>query len=281
MQEIDDLLVRVQRKQPCAGSTTYSVEMWLEGGRRIHAQEDLQINDYIEPQLRDTKSLAVHGLDLFNRLFSGRLAMAFQQAWVSAVVRDRLLRVRLALDPTAPQIHAIPWELLHFDDSGGISPPRPITVDGRIIFSRYIESADFAEGVQVSHRPVRMLIVISDPIDLSARWGLTPIERTSEERDFQSRFSPVISSGQFCYDLLPIASPEALQDAIICGGIGDEQPQGYDVLLFMGHAAYHQRYGPRLFLEHPETRHVWLYPTDELVSLVQQLPESHRPTMVA
>ncbi|MEI7769804.1 MAG: CHAT domain-containing protein [Chloroflexales bacterium] len=278
MQEIDDLLVRVSRREP--SDTSYVVEMWLEGGRRVNAQEELQLDDYVEPQPGDAQSMATHGLELFNRLFSGRLSVAFQQAWAAAVTRDRLLRVRLALDAGAPAIHAVPWELLHFDDSGGMSPARPLAADSRIAFSRYIESADFNEGAQVSRRPVRLLLVISDPSDLKERWGLAPVGRASEERDFRTRFSPVISSGQFRYDILPIASAEALHDAIAQGGIDGEQPGGYDVLLVMGHAAHNEQSGSRLLLEDATTRRARLYPAEDLLSLVQQLPESHRLAMI-
>ncbi|NNJ10851.1 CHAT domain-containing protein [Chloroflexales bacterium ZM16-3] len=280
MQEIDDLLVRVSRRDASNGHA-YVVEMWLEGGRRVNAQEELQLDDYVEPQLGDATTLAAHGLDLFNRLFSGRLSVAFQQAWASAVARDRMLRVRLALDPEAPAVHAVPWELLHFDDSGGMSPARPMAADGRVAFSRYIESADFDEGEPVSRRPLRLLLVIADPTDLKERWGLAPVGRASEERDFRTRFGPIISSGQFRYDVLPVASAQALQDAISQGGIGSEQPNGYDVLLCMCHAAYNEQYGTRLLLEDQVTQRARLYPTNDLVSLMQQLPESHRPAMVA
>ncbi|MEI7644404.1 MAG: CHAT domain-containing protein [Chloroflexales bacterium] len=278
MQEIDDLLVRVGRRGP--GSTSYIVEMWLAGGRRVNAQEELQLDDYVAPQLGDRLSLASHGIDMFNRLFGGRLSVAFQQAWAAAVTRDRLLRVRLALDAGAPELHAVPWELLHFDDSGGLAPARALAADSRIAFSRYIESADFSEGVQVSRRPVRLLLVISDPGDLTERWGLASVGRVSEERDFRTRFSPMMSSGQFRYDVLPVASAEALHDAIAQGGIDGEQPSGYDVLLFMGHAAHNEQLGSRLLLEDAATRRAKLYPAEDLLNLVQQLPESHRLAMV-
>ncbi len=278
MQEIDDLLVRVSRREP--GSTSYVVEMWLEGGRHVNAQEELQLDDYVEPSLGDTISLATHGIELFNRLFSGRLSIAFQQAWAAAVTRDRILRVRLALDATAPALHAVPWELLYFDDSGGLSPARPLATDSRIAFSRYIESADFDEGVQVSRRPVRLLLVISDPCDLTDRWGLVPVNRAAEERDFRTRFSLAISSGQFRYDILPVASPEALQSTIARGGLEGEQPGGYDVLLFMGHAAHHERYGSRLLLEDAETRRARLYPAADMLNFVRQLPKTHQMAMI-
>lgn len=84
------LLVRVSRRGE-GDERAYIVEMWLDGGRRVNAQEELQLDDYVESQLSSATSLAAHGLDLFNRLFSGQLSVAFQQAWASAVARERML----------------------------------------------------------------------------------------------------------------------------------------------------------------------------------------------
>ncbi|EFO81835.1 HEAT repeat-containing PBS lyase [Oscillochloris trichoides DG-6] len=279
MQAIDDLLIRI-RRHSTGTSYVYGVEMWLSGGRRVHAEEDLQLQDDQVAPLRSGADLANYGLDLFNRLLSGRLAVAFQQAWATAVSREHLLRVRLALDPHAPELHAIPWELLHFDDSGGLAPPRPLATDGRIAFSRYIESETFEEGQLVEERPIRLLLVIADPSDLAERWNLQPVGRESEARDMRTRFSGLISAGQFSYDLLPVASPEALQQAIAQGGLEGEMARGYDAVLFMGHALHHEEHGSRLLLEDGVTGRTRLYPAEALVSLMQQLPAQRRPTLV-
>ncbi|WP_129628905.1 CHAT domain-containing protein [Candidatus Oscillochloris fontis] len=279
MQPIDDLLIRVSRRTT-GTSYTYAVELWLSGGRRVHAEEDRQLQDAGISVVELGEDLANYGLDLFNWLLSGRLAVAFQQAWASAVSRDRILRVRLALDPHAPELHAIPWELLHFDDSGGMAPPRPLATDGRIAFSRYIESDAFDEARLVDQRPIRLLLVIADPSDLAERWNLAPVGRESEARDMRTRFSALISSGQFAYDILPVASPEALHQAIAQGGLVHEEVRGYDVILFMGHGVYTEKYGTRLLLEHGETGKGELYPSEELVGLMQQLPQPRRPRLI-
>jgi hypothetical protein len=53
MTEIDDLLVRVQRR---GTADVYSVEIWLEGGRRINERDELSLADYVE--LRDSAPAA-------------------------------------------------------------------------------------------------------------------------------------------------------------------------------------------------------------------------------
>ncbi len=279
MPAIDDLLIRVRRRST-GDEVSYAVEMWLSGGRRVHAEENLLLHqDFLFP-MTSGEDLANYGLDLFNRLLSGRLAVAFQQAWAAAVSREHLLRVRLALDPAAPELHAIPWELLHFDDSGGLTPPRPLATDARVAFSRYIESESFDEGQLVAQRPVRMLLLIADPNDLQERWNLAPVGRESEVRDMRTRFSALVSSGQFSYDLLPVASPQALHQAIGQGSLEGEAARGYDVILFIGHGIHHERKGTQLLLEDAVTGKGELYPGKEFVNLMQQLPQQRRPTLI-
>lgn len=280
MAELDDLLVRVRRKgRSGIDAHTYTIEMQLEGGRLISEQDQLIVDDYAEPLLSDNHALAAHGVELFNRLFPGKLAVAFHQAWTAAGARQRVLRVRLSLDTEAPKLHAIPWELLHFDDSGGMAAPRPFAADARLAFSRYIESADFNEGEPIARRPVRMLIAISTPNDLE-RWNLTPVNRAAEERDFRTRFGAVAGTGQFTYDILPTVTEDSLQNAIARGSIESEQSNGYDVLLYMGHALHNQRLGSRLVIEDSQTGRVALYDADEFVTFIQKLPATHQPAMI-
>lgn len=286
MTDYDDLLVRVRQSGDPA---RYTVAVSLQGGRYVQGDAQVTLPSNLQPQDDSPSSLAAFGLDLFNRLFAGQLAQAFREAWTAAIVRDRTLRLRLALDPNAPELHAIPWELLHFD-AGGAAPPQPIAVDPRIAFSRYIDSAVFDEGQPIDERPIRMLMVIAAPSDLE-RWKLTPIDREAEVRNFGARFNAVTVSGQFRFDVLPQATAENLREALTQGALPStphrngstrESPprRGYDVLLYYGHALHHPEEGTRLALEHPANGQVKLFADEALIGLLCRLPRSHRPSLV-
>lgn len=283
MSELDDLLVRVQRTGAAgADAHNYTVELWFQGGRQVREQVKGILADYRELASDEPHAVAAHGIDLFNRLFSGRLAAMFHRAWATAGARGRVLRLRLALDAEVPALHAVPWELLHFDDSGGISPPRPLAVEPRVAFSRYIESATFDEGEPVAERPLRMLVAISSPNDLD-RWGLAGLDKAAEERDLRTRFSAAAAAGQFSIDFLPVASEQALHDAFAESAGEQNTPRGYHVLLYYGHALHHAEMGSRLVLEHAESGRAQLYDGNKLLSLAkraQELKNGHRLSMV-
>ncbi len=282
MTDFDDVLVRVQRKGLFgAEAQIFTAELQLPGGRQVNERSEVSLAGFSEADGSDPQAMASSGLDLFNRLFAGSMAVAFQQAWAAARARGRTLRLRLALDPGASALHAIPWELMYFDDSGGLTPPRPLAVDPNLAFSRYIESKRFDEGQPIAERPIRMLTVISSPSDLE-RWKLVSLDKEADERDLRTRFSAVVASGQFRCDFLPVASEDALHEALERGSLDDTGTleRGYDVLLYYGHALYHEEVGSRLVLEDPVSKQVRLYDGKELVDRMNQLPLSHRPSLV-
>ena len=164
-----DLLIRpLRRNQGFSQPNTYTIELQYGDGRRLVASEDVQFN-LLLPESSDPDSIARFGQTLFQRLFPGRLRHAVLTARQLAIQNQQPLRLRLALDPLDAELQAIPWELLHFPVADNQSRALPLTTSDHILFSRYIDSEQFPLRDPLDHRPIRMLIVLSEPSDLE-RW---------------------------------------------------------------------------------------------------------------
>ncbi|WP_129630344.1 AAA-like domain-containing protein [Candidatus Oscillochloris fontis] len=102
-----------------------------------------------------------------------RLRAAWQQA--RAVAQQMgVLRFRLRLDMSAPELHALAWELLRDPEQHA-----PLALSEQVRFSRYLESTDFSP-LHIPLRPaLRALVVVSNPSDLG-RFQLTEIDVEGE-----------------------------------------------------------------------------------------------------
>ncbi len=254
---MDDLEVRVAPFDPQRQG--YPVQIMLETERSFEGV--LRLAGLPTIAGGDSAAIVAYGLDLFTRLFAAPLDDAFQQAHAAARARQRGLRVRLWLNSDDPALHEVPWELLHYDASGGMLRPIPLATDARISFSRYLSSTE-PPGIPTETRPLRVLLVIAAPVDLETDWtGLVGLDRAAEERDFRSRLAPMQRAGQIALDVLDPASSEQLHAAI---------NQAYDIIIYFGHALHHRTRGTRLVLEHSVTRKAELYDSNELVRRLQQ-----------
>lgn len=115
------------------------------------------------------------GQRLFNSLFSN---IRLRKAWAEIRGQHPQRRIRLRIDPGAPELHAIPWELLRDASPGYI--PQTLAADGSLPFSRYLPD-DHDPGQPISERPLKMLVAIANPADLVEK-GFAPIEAEREER---------------------------------------------------------------------------------------------------
>lgn len=254
---MDDLEVRVAPFDPQRQG--YPVQIMLETERSFEGV--LRLAGLSTIAGGDAAAIVAYGLELFTRLFAAPLDDAFQQAHAAARARQRGLRVRLWLNSDDPALHEVPWELLHYDASGGMLRPIPLATDARISFSRYLSSTE-PPGIPTETRPLRVLLVIAAPVDLETDWpDLVALDRAAEERDFRSRLEPMQRAGQIALDVLDPASSEQLHAAI---------NQAYDIIIYFGHALHHRSRGTRLLLEHGLTRKAELYDSNELVRRLQQ-----------
>ncbi|MFN3373148.1 MAG: CHAT domain-containing protein, partial [Chloroflexus sp.] len=273
------MLVRPRRQDRRPGTpSAYIIELEFGDGRRLVSTEEVTFN-LPPPETTDPDAISRYGQELFRQLFPGRLGHAFHVARQIALQQQEPLRLRLALDPLDSELQAIPWALLHLPASDSQSRPLPLATSDHILFSCYVDSEQFPLSDPIEHRPIRMLLVLSEPSDLE-RWGLSPFDRKATEQDFRQRFRPFVDTGQLNFEILPIAEETALQAALERGSLFNERERGFDVVLYLGHALFLPQHGTRLLLEHGPQRRGRLFDGRELARVLATLPASHKPVLI-
>jgi len=90
-----------------------------------------------------------------------KLRTAFAEARAVADAGNATLRLRLFVGPSAPELHVLFWEALRSLDDG-----QPLFTGERILFSRYLSSADWRPVRRRPKAALRGLIVIANPTDV-------------------------------------------------------------------------------------------------------------------
>ncbi len=160
------------------------------------------------------------GVSLFNWLFGDD---TLRLAWANARGQQPLRRIRLRIDEAAPELHAIPWETLR--EPGEAGGPLDLAALDATPFSRYIAGV-WLPGSPVLKRPIRVLVAVANPGDLSA-FGLTAIDPQTEFSLLQAAIA-----GNANIELVPLQAPCTLAalDAALRGGI--------HILHLIGHGKY-------------------------------------------
>jgi len=117
-----------------------------------------------------------YGERITEMLFGGegsQLRRAYEKAKAAAARREGL-RIRLAVQPSAPELHAVRWERL-------LDPARrtPLLFQDGIWFSRFLSAEDFQLRPLPESEGVRCLIVVANPTD-AARWRVAAIDAQAE-----------------------------------------------------------------------------------------------------
>lgn len=102
------------------------------------------------------------------------LQVAFGEALASAQAQDIPLRLRLMIGASAPELHAIRWELLRNPKTKA-----SLATDEMILFSRYLASADWRPVKLKSKGEFNALVVVANPSDL-ASYKLAVIDEVGE-----------------------------------------------------------------------------------------------------
>jgi hypothetical protein len=170
-------------------------------------------------------NLAKDGERLFNWLVADE---ALKVAWAEVRGQRPQRRIRLRIDATAPELHALPWELLR--DAADGSAVQDLAATNATPFSRYM-AGRWQPGGPILQRPIKVLVAISNPENLTD-YDLAVLDVEEEWQLLQEA-----AADQDDINLTLLDQPctlAALEEAL---------KEGYHVLHFIGHGAYRERGG--------------------------------------
>ncbi|MEZ4708556.1 MAG: CHAT domain-containing protein [Caldilineaceae bacterium] len=162
---------------------------------------------------------AADGQRLFEWLF-GHAKM--QAAWAEVRGQFSQRRLRLRIDADAPELHALPWELLREAVEG--APPNDLAATSATPFSRYL-AGRWQPGSPILQRPIRVLVAMANPQNL-AQYNLQAVKIDEEWTALQNALTGLD------VELIQLPQPctlAAMESAL---------KKGVHVLHFIGHGVY-------------------------------------------
>jgi hypothetical protein len=180
-------------------------------------------------------------------------------AWAEARGQHPERRIRLRIDEDAPELHAIPWELLR-DTPEGV-PPQDLAAVAATPFSRYL-AGRWQPGTPIPQRPIKILVAIASPLDL-ADHHLPALDPEVEWALLQEAASGL--------DVVLVRLPEPCT----LPALEEELWKGYHIVHLIAHGAHKEAEGAFLYLADEENR-VSLVRTPEFAAmLARQLADRH------
>ncbi len=191
------------------------------------------------------------GARIFDALFAGPVA----ETWRSSLARlnkEEGLRLNLRL-PAAPELAALPWELLY--DS---THQHFLALSERTPVNRYLP-LPLAQEELVVEPPVRVLVLLSAPVDHE------PLLQVEEEwARIQKALSPIIAKGQIELERLAQATWAELQSHL--------RKQSVHILHFVGHGLFDAQQGNGGLLFEDEEGFTQLISARKLAHLLRNHP---------
>jgi formylglycine-generating enzyme required for sulfatase activity len=223
-----DLEIRILARE----TPGYPVEISVPGEQEFP-------RGYLRPEFLPWVPSASPGDD-GRRLFNWLLADdRLKKAWAEARGRHPQRRVRLRLDPTAPELHTLPWELLR--EAGDETAPQDLAAGVATPFSRYLAGRQL-RARPVAKRPIKVLVAIAAPENL-AEFGLAPIEPEAEWSLLQEATADL--------EIELVALPQPCTLSAIEAGL----KEGFHILHLVGHGQYSDGKGQaKLYLADGDNR---------------------------
>lgn len=247
-----------------ADAVTYQVELrFADPGNEAEVAEERAAAP-LDPAalLGLTLDPEAYGQSLTGQLFQADNVKAlYGRARAAVEAADLLLRLRLRIGASAPELHALRWELLRDPQDG-----TPLATSEKTIFSRFVRSRDW--------RPVRLrpkdeltaLVAVAAPSDIE-EYGMSPVDRDGEIARARENLREIA--------VTVIEAPMTLERLV--AGLR----QGVDVLYLVCHGALGRRTRePALYLEDDAGR-VAVVKGADLALRVAELPRPPRLAVLA
>jgi hypothetical protein len=241
MPQYADLEIGLHHRE--AGAYAVEMRFSLPGSdadnRSDAAQAEFNFDD-LRARLSDPES---YGQALTESLFADAAALsAFERARDLARSQNPPLglRVRLLVGPSAPDLHGLHWETLRAPH--GTSP---LTTSENILFSRYLSSLDWQPVRPRSKSELRALVVVANPPNLKASYGLAEIDVPAELERATGSLGPSVQVTR-----LPEAEAEGrpARRATLNNLAACLRDESYDILYLVCHGAL-RKGEPWLWLE--------------------------------
>jgi len=245
LNDLADLEVRILQRQDAG----YPVEITLAGQQEFP-------RGYLAADIlpwAPSGDLVADGQQLLDKLLADA---ALSSAWAEARGQAPKRRIRLRLDATAAELHTLPWELLLEGSAAQLGAPIMLSAQTDTPFSRYLPVALPWSGA-VDKRPIRVLVVISNPDDLESKYHLPPADMTQETKSLEDAFAAA-------KDL----KIDFLAALVTLERLADKLREGYHILHFLGHGSFNaKRAQAALYLQDADG-HAQPVLDEELVSML-------------
>jgi hypothetical protein len=267
-----DLEIRILERQ----AQLYPVEITLN-----HEQEFprgfLDPKDLPLPWV-GTASAEADGERLFRWLLTDD---RLKTTWAEVSGRCPHRRVRLRIDATAPELHALPWELLRDPGEGGM--PQDLAATIATPFSRYL-AGKWQPGSPVLKRPIKVLLAVASPQNLESEYQLPSINVEHEFSNLKEALKG-LDVEITLFPQLPIACSLPTRDGEVVSVASKQQPctlvdlelklkQGYHILHFIGHGNFiKEEQKSVLYMADSENRVKLAYDADVAAMLARQLAD--------
>ncbi len=201
-----------------------------------------------------------YGTLLGSSLFADQaVKSAFEQA--RAQSQNAALRLRLAIDSAAPELHSLRWETLR-DPNDGTS----LVTSERVLFTRYLASQDYRRVRIKPQGELRALVFISNPTNL-ADYSLAPVDGQGE-----------LQRAKAALGTIPVTTLEPNHPATL-NALAEKLREDFDILYFVAHGTMVDG-EPRLYLQ-DDAGMTNVVSADELVTRINELQNAPRLVVLA